>query len=366
MDHISGPDHSTLPTHQTGTQTRTLSRRKLLAGAAGGVAVVAAGQPAWAADATRPGAVRGPALAVRDSQVVKRHPPLTRAGRPAGALRAHRTAHRRHRLGEGGRGVRTHLLRSAGCRDVRLEPFAGRRQVPRRHRRPRRPAPDDICWQAGASPGRRTRRRPRHGPRRRRQGRDRPGVADRPGRGDRSRASSPTTPRTPTPDARVNQRAAFVLEAQRRGAAAVVLLPADLAYPRRASATSPRLVPTTGSTPPPWTPVATIPVLGVAQVQKRLLREDLSVRPLRLTIGTTSHRGLTSNNVLADIPGRLGANGPLVYVSGHYDSVIGAPGRQRRRLRHRAHARARPGAAASCPSRTPPSGSRCGDRRSRA
>ena len=128
------------------------------------------------------------------------------------------------------------------------------------------------------------------------------------------------------PVARVNQRAAFVLDAQQRGAAAVVLLPADLEYPRRASASSPRLVPTTGSTPPPWTPVATIPVLGVAQVQKRLLREDLSVRPLRLTIGTTSHRGLTSNNVFADIPGRQGTNGSVVYVSGHYDSVIGAPG----------------------------------------
>ena len=76
MDHISGPDHSTLPTHQTGT----LSRRRLLAGAAGGVAVVAAGQPAWAADATRPGAVRGPALRQRDNQVVRRI-------RPARALR---------------------------------------------------------------------------------------------------------------------------------------------------------------------------------------------------------------------------------------------------------------------------------------
>ena len=128
------------------------------------------------------------------------------------------------------------------------------------------------------------------------------------------------------PVARVNQRAAFVLEAQQRGAAAVILLPADLVFPRRASASSPRLVPTTGTTPPPWTPVATIPVLGVAQVQKRLLREDLSVRPLRLTIGTTSHRGLTSNNVFADIPGRQGPGGSVVYISGHYDSVIGAPG----------------------------------------
>ena len=44
----------------SGTDQSTLSRRSLLAGAAGGVAVVAAGQPAWAADVTRPGAVRGP------------------------------------------------------------------------------------------------------------------------------------------------------------------------------------------------------------------------------------------------------------------------------------------------------------------
>ena len=65
-----------------------------------------------------------------------------------------------------------------------------------------------------------------------------------------------------TPATRVSLRATFVLEAQRRGAAAVILLPADLEYPRRASAASLRLVPTTGTTAPPWTPVATIPVLA--------------------------------------------------------------------------------------------------------
>jgi len=321
MDHISGPDHSTLPTHQTGT----LSRRKLLAGAAGGVAVVAAGQPAWAADATRPGAVRGPALRQRDNQVVRRI-------RPARALRDLRVLSEQIGPRIGGtaseRAAAEYALtsfRSAGCSDVRLEPFPVADKFLADIGDPDNQLEDGICWQAGASPD---------------AGLDASPVTGRVV--DVKAASAPTWPADPAavtgavlladdvqntdPVARVNQRAAFVLDAQQRGAAAVVLLPADLEYPRRASASSPRLVPTTGSTPPPWTPVATIPVLGVAQVQKRLLREDLSVRPLRLTIGTTSHRGLTSNNVFADIPGRQGANGSVVYVSGHYDSVIGAPG----------------------------------------
>ena len=125
---------------------------------------------------------------------------------------------------------------------------------------------------------------------------------------------------------RVNLRAAFVADAASRGAVAVVLLPLDLAYPRRAQAASLRLVPTTGTTPPPPTTVTSVPVVGVAQVQKRLIREDLAVRPLRLAISTTAHRGLTSHNVFGDLRGRSGPDGPLVYVSGHYDSVIGAPG----------------------------------------
>ncbi|MBC2931396.1 M28 family peptidase [Nocardioides sp. zg-1228] len=330
MNHFSGSDQSSLPTQPTqptpsGQPAAALTRRKLLAGAAGGVAIVAAGQPAWAADATRPGAVRGPSLAVRDRLVVK-------GIRPSRALSDLRVLSERIGPRIGGTASERAAaefaltsLRSAGCRDVRLEPFAVADKFLADIGDPDRQLADDISWQAGASPD---------------AGLDRAPVTGRVV--DVKAATAPAWPADPaaitgavvladdaqdaTPATRVELRAAFVLEAQRRGAAAVILLPADLEYPRRASASSPRLVPTTGSSAPPWTPVATIPVLGVAQVQKRLLREELAVRPLRLTIRTTSHRGLTSNNVLADIPGRARAGGPLVYISAHYDSVIGAPG----------------------------------------
>jgi aminopeptidase YwaD len=318
MNQLSGHDH--LPTHQPGA----LSRRGLLAGAAGSVAIVAAGQPAWAVDATRPGALRGPALATRDRQVV-------RGIRPARALSDLRTLSERIGPRIGGTASEKAAaefalttFRSAGCSDVRLQPFPVADKFLADIGDPEGQLPDDICWQAGASPD---------------AGLD-VGATGRVV--DVRAATAPTWPadaaavagavlladdaQNADPATRVNLRAAFVLEAQRRGAAAVVLLPADLEYPRRASAASLRLVPTTGSTPPAPTPVATIPVLGVAQVQKRLLREDVAVRPLRLSVSTTAHRGLTSNNVLADIPGRLGPAGPVVYISGHYDSVIGAPG----------------------------------------
>lgn len=313
MNHISGSDQS------------TLRRRSLLAGAAGTVAVVAAGQPAWAADTTRPGAVRAPSLAVLDRQVVK-------GIRPSRALADLQVLSERIGPRIGGTASEKAAaefaltsFRSAGCSDVRLEPFAVADKFLADIDDPDGQLPDDICWQAGASPD---------------AGLDAAPVTGRVV--DVKAATAPAWPadpaaitgavvladdaQDPVPATRVNLRAAFVLEAQRRGAAAVILLPADLEYPRRASAASLRLVPTTGTSAPPWTPVAAIPVLGVAQVQKRVLREDLAVRPLRLTVGTTSHRGLTSNNVFADIPGRSGASGPLVYISGHYDSVIGAPG----------------------------------------
>jgi hypothetical protein len=321
MSHISGEEQST----SDHDRVARLSRRGLLAGAAGGVAVVATGRPAWATDTTRPGALRAPTLATRDRQVVQ-------AIRPARALSDLRVLS--GDIGPRIGGTASELeaaqyavasLRSAGCRDVRLEPFPVADKFLADIGDPDDHLEDDICWQAGASPD---------------------GGLDVEVTGaavDVGRADSPTWPSDPAaiagavvladdaqnatdPAARVNQRAAFVREAQTRGAAAVVLLPADLVHPRRASAASLRLVPTTGTTPPPPTPVATIPVVGVAQVQKRLLREDLAVRSLRLTIATTAHRGLTSHNVLADIPGRLGAAGPVVYISGHYDSVIGAPG----------------------------------------
>jgi Zn-dependent M28 family amino/carboxypeptidase len=96
----------------------------------------------------------------------------------------------------------------------------------------------------------------------------------------------------------------------------VILLPADQVYPRRASAFSP-----SGLTGAP------IPVIGVAQVQKRLIREALAVvTSLPLRISTAAHRGLMSNNVIGERRGKSGAAGPIVSVSAHYDSVIGAPG----------------------------------------
>lgn len=320
MSHISGSkEQVTIQDSST-----RLSRRRLLAGAAGGVAVVAAGQPAWATDSTRPGAVRAPALANRDRLVV-------RAIRPARAMNDLRVLS--ESIGPRIGGTASELeaaqyavasLRSAGCRNVHLQPFPVADKFLADIGDPDGQLDDGVCWQAGASP-------------------DAGLDAEVTGKAvDVGPADSPSWPADPSaiqgavvladdaessdPVARVNQRAAFVAEAQSRGAAAVVLLPADREYPRRASAASLRLVPTTGSTPPPPTQVATIPVLGVAQVQKRLLREDIAVRPLRLTISTTAHRNLTSHNVLADIPGRAGAGGPVVYISGHYDSVIGAPG----------------------------------------
>ena len=322
MSHISGTEEHASSSHDKSVR---LSRRGLLAGAAGGAAVVASGQPAWATDSTRPGAMRAPALATRDRQVV-------RAIRPARAMSDLRVLS--ERIGPRIGGTASELeaaqyavatLRSAGCRGVGLQPFPVADKFLADIGDPDDHLPDDICWQSGASPD---------------AGLD---VRVTGGVIDVGAADAPTWPSDPAritaavvladdaqnaddPVARVNQRAAFVREAQTRGAAAVVLLPADLAYPRRASAASLRLVPTTGTTPPPPTQVATIPVLGVAQVQKRLLREDLAVRPLRLIISTTAHRNLTSHNVLADIPGRAGAGGPVVYISGHYDSVIGAPG----------------------------------------
>jgi Zn-dependent M28 family amino/carboxypeptidase len=45
-----------------------------------------------------------------------------------------------------------------------------------------------------------------------------------------------------------------------------------------------------------------------------------------LSISTTAHRGLISNNVIGERKGRGGANSPIVMVSGHYDTVVGAPG----------------------------------------
>jgi Iap family predicted aminopeptidase len=115
------------------------------------------------------------------------------------------------------------------------------------------------------------------------------------------------------------QREALVATAVARGAAAVVFLPADLVEPRRASAFAPTL-PGSASQPVP------IPVVGVAQAQKHRLRERLANHPLTLTVTTAAHRGLTSQNVLAERAPWHASTSPVVMVSAHYDTVIGAPG----------------------------------------
>ena len=122
------------PAHPPDPHPR-LSRRRLLAGAAGGVAVVAAGQPAWAADATRPGAVRGPALAVSaTTRSCARIRPARALRRPAGALRA---ASDRASAAPPRRG-RPPSTRSPPSAAPAAATYGSspsrRRQVPRRHR----------------------------------------------------------------------------------------------------------------------------------------------------------------------------------------------------------------------------------------
>jgi aminopeptidase YwaD len=100
-----------------------------------------------------------------------------------------------------------------------------------------------------------------------------------------------------------------------RGAAAIVFLAEDLFAGLRAPAWS------------PWLPEkVAVPVAGVAWAQKIRLRELLAAGKLReLIVSTSAHRGLTSHNVLAE-QRRGNGTGPVVMISAHYDTVIGAPG----------------------------------------
>ncbi|MET0492358.1 MAG: M28 family peptidase [Actinoplanes sp.] len=100
-----------------------------------------------------------------------------------------------------------------------------------------------------------------------------------------------------------------------RGAVAIVFLAEDLFAGLRAPAWS------------PWLPEqVAVPVIGVAWAQKVRLRELLAAGKLReLIVSTSAHRGLTSHNVLAE-QRRGNGTGPVVMVSAHYDTVIGAPG----------------------------------------
>ncbi|NHC43779.1 M28 family peptidase [Motilibacter aurantiacus] len=185
--------------------------------------------------------------------------------------------------------------------DTRMQPFpVADKFLGELERRGGTPLPQDICWQVGASPE---------------------GALDTVVRGETVDAGDGAPGSYPADvtgkillvDYVASARNTVVATAVARGAAAVVFLAADLVFPRRAGAFTPRLT----------TPVA-IPVLGAAQVQKERLRALVAGGPLDLRVRTEAHRGLTSRNVLAERAGDPAA--PVVMVCAHYDSVIGAKG----------------------------------------
>ncbi|WUJ71450.1 M28 family peptidase [Kribbella soli] len=281
------------------TDRSGLSRRGLLiAGVAAATAVPVA--PAWGADDLRPGAVTRPKLDKYDRQIVSglssdralQHLQVLseRIGPRIGGTPSEKRA-ADYIAGQ---------LDKFGYR-TKLEPFPVADKFLAQITDVRGMLPDDLCWQAGAAPG---------------------GKLDVTVEGpvrDVGPASAPVWPADVAgaiviADDTAAARPAFVAEAVARGAVGVILLPADQVFPRRASAFSP-----SGLTGAP------IPVIGVAQVQKRLIREALAVvTALPLRISTAAYRGLISNNVIGERRGK--SDGPIVMVSAHYDSVIGAPG----------------------------------------
>lgn len=271
--------------------------------ALGGAATVALPAPAWAAGDQRPGAVRPPTLTAADRQVATRVSAV-RAVKDLKALS----------VGIGPRigGTRSEkkaadylsgVLDRLGY-DVTLQPFPVADKFLAQLDSPRG-LPADLNWQVGASPH---------------------AALDVKVRGDVLDAGAGGTADYPEDvtgkivliDYLAANREPLVATAVARGAAAVIFLPADLVEPRRASAFSPQL-PGSATTPVP------IPVVGVAQAQKHRLRALLAAGRLKLTVSTAAHRGLTSHNVLAERR-RRDQTGPVVMVSAHYDTVIGAPG----------------------------------------
>ena len=283
----------------------SINRRRMLTIALGGAATVALPAPAWAADEPRPGAAGPPRLTAGDQLV---------AGRVSAELALAHLKVLSVGIGPrngGTRSERTAANYLAGVLevlgyDVALQPFT----VPDKFLADlSSPAglPRDLCWQVGASPQAALDTRARGD------------VLDAGAGGD---ADYPADVRGKIllVDYVAAEREQVVARAVARGAVAVVFLPADLVEPRRAQAFSPTL-------PGSETSPVAIPVVGVAQAQKHRLREMLAARRLTLTVATHAHRGLTSHNVIADRRGKAPAGtGPVVMVSAHYDTVIGAPG----------------------------------------
>ncbi|MCY1139346.1 M20/M25/M40 family metallo-hydrolase [Actinoplanes sp. Pm04-4] len=288
---------------ETHERPSAVSRRRMLSVALGGAAAVTLPAPAWAATGQRPGAARPPALTGRDIDVAQR----VSAERALAHLKV-------LSIGIGPRigGTRSELVAAkyiAGVLDVlgydvELQPFPVADKFLAQLGSPRG-LPTDLNWQCGASPH---------------------AALDVKVRGDVLDAKAGGEADYPADvngkilliDYSADTREQVVALAVARNAAAVIFLPVDLVEPRRASAFSPQL-PGLATTPAP------IPVVGVAQAQKHRLRTLLASRRLTLTLSTAAHRNLTSHNVIANAPRRT-TGGPVVMVSAHYDTVIGAPG----------------------------------------
>ncbi|MFF5078567.1 M28 family peptidase [Actinoplanes sp. NPDC000266] len=279
----------------------SVTRRRMLTVALGGAATVALPAPAWAVTGQRPGAVRPPALTGHDTQVARR----VSAERALQHLKV-LSVDMGPRIG----GTRSEKIAADYIAktldrlgyDVALQPFPVADKFLAQLDSPTG-LPRDLNWQAGASAlgGLDTRVRA--------------SVVDV-AAGAPENYTSDVTGKIVLIDYVAASRDAQVATAVEKGAAAVIFLPVDLVEPRRASAFSPVLA----------TAVA-IPVVGVAQAQKHRLRDLLAKRRLYLTVTTRAHRNLTSHNVIADAPRRKPTGSePVVMVSAHYDTVIGAPG----------------------------------------
>ncbi|MEU2611805.1 M28 family peptidase [Micromonospora sp. NPDC007271] len=272
--------------------------------ALGGAATVALPAPAWAADDRRPGAYRPPALTPDDRKVVAQ----VSAERALSHLRV-LSEDIGPRIGgtASERRAADYIAKQLDHLgyDTRLEPFAVADKFLAQLASPAG-LPTDLNWQAGACPQ---------------------AALDTTVTGDvvdvaagaAENYPADVTGRIVLVDYVASRREQAVATALARGAAAVVFLAADGVPPRRSAAFSPTL-PGSASSPVP------IPVVGVAQAQKERLRDALAAGRLTLSISTSAHRGLTSNNVIAERVGGAGAGGPVVMVSAHYDTVIGAPG----------------------------------------
>ena len=111
----------------------------------------------------------------------------------------------------------------------------------------------------------------------------------------------------------------LAVAAAERGAVAVIATRRDATAPSQAPAFVPRLT----------VPRVDIPVVGVSQVQKEQLLGLLRAGEARLTVTTMEYRDTRSSNVIGTRPGRKGAAGRTrdrVMVGAHYDSVIGSRG----------------------------------------